>query len=564
MRHLICKSRVLFSGRAAIIHLTILTLLTSGQAAASVEQLHWQKDTPYHITILHTNDHHGRFWPNAIGEYGLSAQKTLVDEIRQEVAAKGGELLLLSGGDINTGVPESDTLNAEPDFKGMNIIGYDAMAVGNHEFDHQLPTIRKQQSWVDFPFLSANIYFTDKNERVFSPYKIFDKQGIKIAVLGLTTNDTIFLASPKNTNGIEFRETLPEAKKIIAEIKLAENPDIIIAVTHMGHYVNGEHGSMAPGDVSLARGLASGDLDMIVGGHSQNPVCMAGTNERINDYIPGTPCAPDQQNGTWIVQAHEWGKYLGRADFVFLNGKLTLENYQLIPINLKKEVDNGNDTKRLEFYTQEIKPNLEMQAFLTPYQEKGQQQLLTTVGQLQGRLDGERDKVRYQQTNLGQLLLSAFIEKTDADAGIMSGGMIRDSLLEGNISYRDILKVEPFANNVVYVELRGVDLLAYLTAAVNKKPGAGSYAHFRNLTLTLNGDKIVAVKVKGKPLELNKKYRIATLDFLAAGGDGYPIINKLSSFVDTGYRDADVVREYVKNHSPINANDYKPEQFISK
>ncbi|WP_392562039.1 bifunctional UDP-sugar hydrolase/5'-nucleotidase UshA [Orbus sturtevantii] len=554
--------RCLISKRYCLLISSALIYFSIGGALANEAPVDWEKDTPYYITILHTNDHHGRFWPNAIGEYGLSAQKTVVDQIRQEVASKGGQLLLLSGGDINTGVPESDTLNAEPDFKGMNKIGYDAMAVGNHEFDHELPIIREQQKWVDFPFLSANIYFKHNNQRVFTPYKVFNQQGIKIAVLGLTTDDTIFLASPKNTQGIEFRETLPEAKKVIDEIKSVENPDVIIAVTHMGHYPNGEHGSMAPGDVSLARGLPTGDLDMIVGGHSQNPVCMASPNKRIAEYVPGTPCAPDQQNGTWIVQAHEWGKYVGRADFTFLNGKLTLDNYQLIPINLKKEVDNGNDTKRLEFYTQEILPNPEMQDFLTPYQEKGHQQLLTVVGQLQGRLEGARDKVRFQQTNLGQLLLSAFIEKTNADVGVMSGGMIRDSLLEGNISYRDILKVEPFGNSVVYFELKGADLLAYLTAAVNKKPGAGAYAHFRNLTLTLHDDKIVAVKVKGKPLELDKKYRIATLDFLAAGGDGYPIVNKLSSFVDTGYRDADVIKQYFASHSPINADDYKPKQFI--
>ena len=90
---------------------------------------------PLQLTILHTNDHHGRFWTNADGEGGLAARKTLIDAVRAEVAAAGGQTLLLDGGDVNTGVPESDLQDAEPDFKGMNQIGYDAMAVGNHEFD---------------------------------------------------------------------------------------------------------------------------------------------------------------------------------------------------------------------------------------------------------------------------------------------------------------------------------------------------------------------------------------------------------------------------------------------
>ncbi|OCG01192.1 bifunctional UDP-sugar hydrolase/5'-nucleotidase [Gilliamella sp. wkB112] len=522
----------------------------------------WEKNKPYQITILHTNDHHGRFWQNDIGEYGLAAQKTVVDQIRQEVTAKGGKLLLLSGGDINTGVPESDVLQAKPDFMGMSEIGYDAMAVGNHEFDHPLSIIREQQKWANFPFLSANTYFKNSENRVFDAYKMFDLNGIRVAVFGLTTDDTIFLASPKNTNGVEFRATLPEAQKIITQIKTSERPDMIIAVTHMGHYDNGEHGTMAPGDVELARGLPAGDLNMIVGGHSQNPVCMASPNTRITEYVPGTPCAPDQQNGTWIVQAHEWGKYVGRADFIFLNGKLTLQNYQLIPINLKKEVDNNNGTKKLEYYTKEIPQNKQLLDSLTPYQEQGKQQLLTKSGQLTGRLEGDRNIVRYQQSNMGQLLLSAFIEKTGADIGVMSGGMIRDSLIEGNITYRDILKVEPFGNSVIYFNLTGTELIDYLKVAISKNPGSGGYAHFKNLTITKDGDNIIDVKVKNEPIDLQKSYRIATLDFLAAGGDGYPVTNTLPSYVDTGYRDADAVKQYFETHSPINAADYEPIQFI--
>ena len=149
----------------------------------------WEKNKPYSFTILHTNDHHGHFWQNDIGEYGLAAQKTVVDQIRKEVAENGGKLLLLSGGDINTGVPESDVLQAKPDFIGMNDIGYDAMAVGNHEFDHPLAVIREQQKWAHFPFLSANTYFKNTDERVFDAYKMFDLNGIKVAVFGLTTDD---------------------------------------------------------------------------------------------------------------------------------------------------------------------------------------------------------------------------------------------------------------------------------------------------------------------------------------------------------------------------------------
>lgn len=283
----------------------------------SAGALAWEKNKTYDITILHTNDHHGHFWHNEYGEYGLAAQKTLVDQIRQEVAAKGGSVLLLSGGDINTGVPESDLQDAEPDFRGMNMVGYDAMALGNHEFDNPLSVLRQQEKWATFPLLSANIYQKSTQQRLFKPYALFDKQGIKIAVIGLTTDDTAKLGNPEFFTDIEFRKPSTEVKSVVDQLRSTEKPDVIIAATHMGHYDDGQHGSNAPGDVEMARSLAAGYLDMIVGGHSQDPVCMASENKKQVDYVPGTPCAPDWQNGTWIVQAHEWGKYVGRADFTF-------------------------------------------------------------------------------------------------------------------------------------------------------------------------------------------------------------------------------------------------------
>ncbi|WP_146741251.1 bifunctional UDP-sugar hydrolase/5'-nucleotidase UshA, partial [Lonsdalea populi] len=328
-------------------------------ALASTFAQAWEKDKTYNITILHTNDHHGRFWQNDAGEYGLAAQKTVVDAIRREVQRKGGSLLLLSGGDINTGVPESDLQDAEPDFRGMNLVGYDAMAIGNHEFDNPLSVLRQQEKWANFPLLSANIYQKSTQQRLFTPYRLFDKQGLKIAVIGLTTDDTAKIGNPEFFTDMEFRNPAEEARQVVEELRSREKPDIIIAATHMGHYDDGQHGNNAPGDVEMARSLPAGYLDMIVGGHSQDPVCMASRNKKEANYVPGTPCTPDRQKGVWIVQAHEWGKYVGRADFTYRNGKLTLKHYQLIPINLKKRVTREDGKVERAYYTQEIEQNPE-------------------------------------------------------------------------------------------------------------------------------------------------------------------------------------------------------------
>ncbi|EBY4883136.1 bifunctional UDP-sugar hydrolase/5'-nucleotidase [Salmonella enterica] len=523
----------------------------------------YEKDKTYKITILHTNDHHGHFWRSEYGEYGLAAQKTLVDSIRKEVAQVGGSVLLLSGGDINTGVPESDLQDAEPDFRGMNLIGYDAMAVGNHEFDNPLTVLRQQEKWAKFPFLSANIYQKSTGERLFKPWAIFTRQDIKIAVIGLTTDDTAKIGNPEYFTDIEFRKPAEEAKVVIQELNMNEKPDVIIATTHMGHYDNGDHGSNAPGDVEMARSLPAGSLAMIVGGHSQDPVCMASENKKQVNYVPGTPCAPDKQNGIWIVQAHEWGKYVGRADFEFRNGEMKMVNYQLIPVNLKKKVtwDNGKSERVL--YTPEIAENPQMLSLLTPFQNKGKAQLEVKIGSVNGLLEGDRSKVRFVQTNMGRVILAAQIARTGADFGVMSGGGIRDSIEAGDITYKSVLKVQPFGNIVVYADMSGKEVVDYLTAVAQMKPDSCAYPQFANVSFVAKEGKLTDLKIKGEPVDPAKTYRMATLSFNATGGDGYPRIDNKPGYVNTGFIDAEVLKEFIQQNSPLDAAAFTPKGEVS-
>ncbi|HEJ7814561.1 TPA: bifunctional UDP-sugar hydrolase/5'-nucleotidase [Serratia marcescens] len=545
-----------FSLKTTACALAVSLTLLSGAASA------WEKDKTYAITILHTNDHHGHFWQNDHGEYGLGAQKTLVDGIRQEVAAQGGSLLLLSGGDINTGVPESDLQDAEPDFRGMNLVGYDAMAIGNHEFDNPLSVLRQQEKWATFPLLSANIYQKSTGQRLFKPYALFDKQGIKIAVIGLTTDDTAKIGNPEYFTDMEFRVPAQEAKQVVEQLRKDEKPDVIIAATHMGHYDNGEHGSNAPGDVEMARSLPAGYLDMIVGGHSQDPVCMAGDNRKQADYVPGTPCSPDRQNGTWIVQAHEWGKYVGRADFEFRNGELKLVHYQLIPVNLKKKVEKADGTSERVYYTQQIAEDPAMMKLLTPFQEKGKAQLGVKIGSVNGKLEGDRSKVRFVQTNLARVMLAAQRERADADFAVMSGGGVRDSIESGDITYKNVLKVQPFGNTLVHVDMKGSEVEQYLAVVANMKPDSGAYAQFANVSLVADGKGVSEVKINGQPMQADKTYRMATLNFNALGGDGYPKLDGLPSYVNTGFIDAEVLKQYIEKHSPLDAAAYEPKGEI--
>ncbi|MGW7678738.1 bifunctional UDP-sugar hydrolase/5'-nucleotidase UshA [Shewanella sp. S23-S33] len=513
------------------------------------------------FTVLHTNDNHGRFWENSDGEYGLAAQKTLVDQIRAEVGKNGSQTLLLSGGDINTGVPESDLQDAIPDFTGMNKIGYDAMAVGNHEFDNPLSVLDMQRRLAEFPMLAANIYRKNAEgkpgERYFDAYKVFDINGLKVAVIGLTTEDTAKIGNPEYISDLTFTDPKVEVAKVIKEIKDAKAADIIFATTHMGHYADGKNGSNAPGDVAMARALKEGDLQVVIGGHSQNPVCMEpGTdNKAYAAFKPGDACAPDKQNGTWIMQAHEWGKYVGRADFEYFNGELHLASYKLVPVNMRKLDDAGKKTADLA--GTKIEPDSELKELLSYYQEKGQAKLGEVIATTDALLDGERANVRNKQTNLGRMLAMAQSAKVTADFGVMNSGGVRASIKPGNISYRDVLTVQPFGNMVTLNEMTGTEVAAYLGAVGSLQVGSGGYAQITGVKMTIDCEAKTAniSDIGGKDFSPTATYKFTVPSFNAAGGDGYP---KLTSPIQTGFVDADLLYSFLKEKQVIKAADYNP------
>ncbi|QPB42169.1 bifunctional UDP-sugar hydrolase/5'-nucleotidase UshA [Rodentibacter haemolyticus] len=543
----------------------LFTVLPLVLATSSV--MAYEKDKTYRFTLLHTNDTHGHFWPNNKGEYGFPAQKTIINRVKAEVEKNGGSVLLLNAGDFNTGVPESDMQNAEPDIKAMNAMGYEATVLGNHEFDNPLQMLAMQESWAKFPFLSANVINKKTNQPLVKPYTIFDKQGLKIAVVGLTTEDTAKLGNPEYSGNVIFKDPTESAKETLKLLNENEKPDIKIALTHMGYYYDAQYGSNAPGDVSLARNLSKGAFDMIVGGHSHDAVCVDEKGVWIKDYKPTQSCKPDFQNGTWIMQAYEWGKYVGRADFEFKNGELKLVKYELIPVNLKKKITKEDGKTEYVLYSEEIPQDPEIEKLLKDYQNKGNELLGRELGELIGKLEGDRTVIRFKQTNLGHLIAEAQRERAGADVGIMNSGGIRDSIQAGKVTYRDVLKVHPFGNIVTYVDLTGKELLDYLNVVALKEVDSGAYAQYSGISMVVNqqAKKVENVKVQGKPLDLNKTYRISLPSYNAAGGDGYPIVTKNPTFLNTGFIDAEVLAKYIWKNSqkaPLDASKYDPKDAV--
>jgi 5'-nucleotidase/UDP-sugar diphosphatase len=487
----------------------------------------YTKGKLYKLTILHTNDHHGRFWPNKDGELGLAPRATLIQKLREEIQKDGGHVLLLDAGDVNTGVPQSDLQDAEPDFRGMSLLGYDVMTLGNHEFDKPIATILKQREWAGFPFISANIYHKETNQRIFPSHVVKELDDLKVTIFGLTTEDTPLKSNPNNTKDFKFVPVIDEAKALVPMLR--KETDVLIGLTHMGHYPDETNGADAPGDVTLARQVDG--IDVIVGGHTQKPLFQ-----------------PDIQNGSVIVQAYEWGKYVGRVDLEFLDGKVTLKEAKLIPVNLK-----DSQVK--------IEADAYIESVLRPYKEKGDASLLIDLGTADAEFVGTRDIVRSQETNLGNLVTLAYKTKVKSDLCVTNSGGLRYSILPGKVTYESVLMVLPFAGEIAISELTGSELKAYLEFVIfNLTPGSGSFPQMSGVEIVANRElkKITSLKINGADINLTKKYLLALPEFIAGGGDKYPKL----VYRKTGFVDADVLKEYVLSVKELKAQDFSPRGYI--
>ncbi len=483
------------------------------------------------ITVFHVNDTHGRAWTftdsagNVIG--GFATLATIIDAERKV----NPNVLFLHAGDINTGVPESDLMNALPDIFVLNRMKLDAVAVGNHEFDKSRDVLLKQMSWAKFPFLSANIYKDGK--LFFTPYIIKEIGGVKVAIVGFTTEHTKILEGP-NSEDLEFKNVIEVAKSLIPELRKQAN--VVIALTHLG--VGQGYSELYTTADQLAKEVEG--IDLIIDGHSHT---------QLN--------APMVVNGVPIVQAFEWAKVVGRADIEVENGKVVKIDWQALPVVQSKVV--GKDAAGKNILQEVTKEALYVKVPLDYFKKLGGAKLDTVIGVTEILLDGERANVRSKTTNLANLIADSMIWKTGAEVALTNGGGIRASIKPGNITIRDVLTVLPFGNTLYVLEMKGSDLLKTFEYAASVPNGQGAFLQVAGATWKSEGGKLTEVLVNGKPIDPEKVYKVVTNDYMAAGGDGYAVLKGQKGY-NTFYVMADVVVEYIQKvlGGKITSYDDKP------
>lgn len=484
------------------------------------------------LTILHTNDHHGHFMkfnPYPVVDVGgLAAQSAFINITRIESDAN---VLVLSAGDINTGIPESDMLDAEPDIIAMNMIGYDAMTLGNHEFDKARDVLMKQRELAEFPFLAANIVKKDSGELLVEPYIIKEYDGLKVAILGLALEKTPTVTMPENTADLEFKNGVEVAKEWVP--KLREEADLVVVLSHMGYY-DEDSNSYEEGDKYLAAQVPG--IDVIVGGH---------THSKMTE--------PVVENGTLIVQAGGYSEYVGKLDLTVDTEADTVVGvgYTLVSINGKERIRNDSGTYYRYLEQGYVEDGAILEA-VKPYMDQADELLSQPVGEALVPLVGDKSESRTQETNLGNLITDAMRAKVGADIAFQNGGGIRAGIPEGTITYRSVLTVQPFGNILTTLEMTGAQIMDVLNYAATLDPGAGAFLHVSGLSWTLNRQTKQAenVMVGDAPIDLDKTYSVVTNNFMAAGGDGYEMLADLPKY-ETGFVDADALKEYIEQMGEV-------------
>jgi 2',3'-cyclic-nucleotide 2'-phosphodiesterase (5'-nucleotidase family)/3',5'-cyclic AMP phosphodiesterase CpdA len=465
-----------------------------------------------HITIVHTNDIHGRVKPGTYDGMGLAKVAAKIKELE---AQNPGRVLVLDAGDTFHGQPIVTLSKGKSMVDIMNLMGYDAMVPGNHDFNYGKERLKELEGMADFPILAANIANQDETP-FLAPYIIKDIDGIKVAIFGLATPETTYKTHPKNVEGLTFKDPVTVAQEMVNELK--DKSDVIIALTHLGLDESSEVTSE-----DIANAVAG--IDLIVDGHSHTEL----TQGKL-------------VNGTLIVQAGEYDKNIGLVDMTVSADGSVNSTAQLIT---KADAET-------------ITEDTELNNLIAQIEEENEQITSVVVGNTEVTLDGERNHVRTNETNLGNLIADAMRDVAEADVALTNGGGIRASISVGDITKGKLIEVLPFGNYVVLKEVKGSDILAALEHGLSVYPAAnGGFPHISGMRVVFDplrapGSRVVEVTIGQEPLDINKTYRLATNDFLAAGGDNYTMFADDAIIGEFPALD-EVVAEYIKNNGTANA-----------
>ena len=508
------------------------TMQTQPTAPASASATASEKD----LVLVHTNDVHGRI----VEEKGRDKTTSVVGDaklatvIENERAKKDQTTVVLDAGDAFQGLPISNSTKGEARAEILNKMNYDAMAVGNHEFDFGLDEAKKYKQILKFPLLSSNTYVN--GARLFEASTIVDKdktvKGDEVVVIGVTTPETATKTHPKNVQGVTFKDPIPEVLNVVKEIQAkakatGDDYKTYVVLAHLGVDTttpNEWRGSTLADELSKSP-LLKGKRVVVIDGHSHTVESKTyGDNVTYN----------------------QTGSYLNNI------GKVTLKPNSLL----------GTPSLIKASETTNVTPNAEVKALVDKIKAKyDAENAVVVVKNSPVELSGTRENVRVRETNLGNVVADSLYEygqtgfKNKADIAVTNGGGLRETIAKDKpITKGSVIAVLPFGNTISQISVTGKDVLAMFEKSLGSilqvdKDGktvldengqpllepSGGFLHVSGAkvyydTNLPSGKRILRVEVKNHDtgaydkLDLAKTYYLTTNDFLAAGGDGYTML----------------------------------------
>ncbi|MCO5213010.1 MAG: 5'-nucleotidase/apyrase family protein [Caldilinea sp.] len=506
-----------------------------------------QDDAGFTLTVLHTNDTHSHIEQfdgfsgscseeeAAAGECfgGIARRATMLAELR----ASATNPILVDAGDQFQGSLYYTQYRGQEAADYMPMLGYQAMAVGNHEFDDGPANLAKFIDAVGLPVLSANIDASADPDLAgkIAASTVLDVDGEQVGIIGLTTDTTPTSSSPGNT--VSFGEYVASLEPVIADLE-AQGINKIILLSHIGY----------ADDQTLAAAIDG--IDVIVGGHSHT--LLSNTDEDASGPYPTVVNAPGG-NPVLIVQDGAYGKYLGNLEVTF-DADGVASSWQGDPILLDASV--AEDADVLTMVAKLAQPLEELRS--------------TVVGQSTGILDGSRESCRFGECTMGNIVTDAMLWATQNDGtqiAIENGGGLRASIEAGDVTMGNVLEVLPFGNTMATFGLKGSDLLLALESGVGRaenpdNEGTGRFPQVAGLRFSWDGSKpagerIVSAEVRGadgeySPVDPEAVYQLVTNDFNRRGGDDYAVFNDSAiNPYDFGSPLDQALADYITAHSPV-------------
>lgn len=503
-----------------------------------------------HIVVLGTTDLHGNILPidyytDKPDNRGLAKVATLIKQVRKD----NPNVLLVDSGDTIQGTPlayfhnKKNNTPPHPMMLTMSALKYDAMAVGNHEYNFGLKVLEKARSEANFPWLSANTYDEGTTNTHYKPYIVKEVAGVRVGILGLTTPGVPTWENKPNYAGLEFHEPLPEAKKWVPVLRDKERADVVVVAMHMGIEEDLRTGQLNPGSVqnenqavTIARQVPG--IDVIFMGH---------THREVPDLLV---------NGVLLTQANHWGRHLARADLYLdktANGwRMAALSGRTIPVDDKVEAD------------------AEITRLVEPYHKETQAWLSKPIGESAAELTAV--EARFKDTAILDLIQRVQLDAGKADVSMAAVFNLQARIPKGQVSVREMAGLYVYENTLVVLEVTGQqlkDALEHsakyfrpyeegktLVELVDEKIPSYNFDVAEGVTYEINirkpfGQRIEKLQFQGKPLMPNQKLRLATNNYRVNGGGGYTMYKNAPVVYRSGEEIRELIIDWVERNKTI-------------